>query len=47
MKTIRNITPLIKQIKKTKKKNIRPQKTLDENNMKGYKDVMPANACDK
>ena len=41
MKTIRNITPLIKQIKKTKKKNIRPQKTLDENNMKGYKDVMP------
>ena len=41
IKTIRNITPLVNSKKHTKKKNIRPPKTFDENYMKGYKDIMP------
>ena len=41
IKTIRNITPLVNSKKHIKKKKIRPQKTFDENYMKGYKDIMP------
>ena len=41
IKTIRNITPLVKAQKLIKKKNNRPRKTFDENDMKGYKDIMP------